>query len=98
MNHLETRESSGGKGGSDSVEVYIEINLTSITSRTEIRSILETLNAIDIHPREDNRRGAGGGGDSGSDGSDGEPGDAPLDDQVSVSSGEIGGTKLLLQK
>lgn len=46
--HLETRKGSSGK-----YQLYLEIESKSNDDWNSIRSIVETLNGIDIKPRED---------------------------------------------
>ena len=46
IEHIETRNVSTG------LELYLEIISYSLSEWTAVRNILETLNSIDIHPRE----------------------------------------------
>lgn len=46
IDHIETRNVSTG------LELYLEIISYSLSEWTALRNILETLNSIDIHPRE----------------------------------------------
>ena len=46
--HIETRKGASGK-----YQVYLEIESKSTDDWNNIRSLVETLNGIDIKPRED---------------------------------------------
>ena len=46
--HIETRKGASGK-----FQVYLEIESKSTDDWNNIRSLVETLNGIDIKPRED---------------------------------------------